>query len=238
MVELLQSLWHNLMPTMDESAFVAGAIVKLTVAGVLGAAIGLERQFNKSPAGLRTNMFLCMGSALCTILSYRFSSNIEDHTRITGQIITGIGFIGAGSILHERGGVTGLTTAATIFVVAAVGMAVGGGEYLVAAFATILILGGLYLLGRMETRFNLKAVVVQFQVMGLDTDKTMASVNEVLEQAHVTMDSVHLTQVGGHCRVQFVVTAVLRVQHALLTALRKSPAIEKTEFFSSEGLDI
>src|ERR1051325_3753818 len=78
-----------------------------------------------------------------------------DHTRIAAQIIPGIGFIGAGSILHARGGVTGLTTAATLFVVASIGMACGGGLYATAVFATVLILLSLLLLGWLETRLSL-----------------------------------------------------------------------------------
>src|SRR5215475_8859095 len=109
-------------------------VAKLLLAGGLGGAIGLEREVKRRPAGLRTNLFISMGAALFTLLSNQLASaHTGDHTRIAAQIIPGIGFIGAGSILHARGDlVTGLTTAATIFVVASVGMAVGGGEYLVA----------------------------------------------------------------------------------------------------------
>src|SRR5215470_11464065 len=115
-------------------------VAKLLLAACLGGAIGLERQTKHRPAGLRTNLFICMGSALFTLLSDQLAgAHTGDHTRIAAQIIPGIGFIGAGSILHERGSVTGLTTAATIFVVASIGMAVGGGLYLPAIFATVLI---------------------------------------------------------------------------------------------------
>src|SRR6266487_1283347 len=116
-------------------------ILRLTVAAILGGIIGLERQLKHKPAGLRTNMFICFGSAMFTVLSDQLASSLGgDHTRIAAQIIPGIGFIGAGSILHSRGSVTGLTTASTLFVVAAVGMAAGGGQYLTAFFATISIL--------------------------------------------------------------------------------------------------
>ena len=109
--------------------------------------IGLERQVRKKPAGLRTNMFICFGSAMFTIMSDQLASTYGgDHTRVAAQIIPGIGFIGAGSILHAKGSITGLTTAATLFVVASVGMAVGGGLYITAVFATFLILAGLALL--------------------------------------------------------------------------------------------
>ena len=78
-------------------------ILRLTIAAILGGIIGLERQLKHKPAGLRTNMFICFGSALFTVLSGQLAGNLGgDHTRIAAQIIPGIGFIGAGSILHAR----------------------------------------------------------------------------------------------------------------------------------------
>src|SRR5215471_21739055 len=94
------------------------AIAPLVVAAILGGIIGLERQLRHKPAGLRTNIFICFGAAMFTVLSNQLAGSMGgDHTRVAAQIIPGIGFIGAGSILHARGSVTGLTTAATLFVV-------------------------------------------------------------------------------------------------------------------------
>src|SRR5262249_46302518 len=104
-------------------------LVQLTLAAILGGIIGLERELKHRAAGLRTNMFICFGAAMFTMLS-RELGGANDATRIASQIIPGIGFIGAGSILRDKGGVTGLTTAATLFVVASIGMACGGGLYL------------------------------------------------------------------------------------------------------------
>src|SRR5438067_4295931 len=131
---------------------VVADIEKLVLAAILGGIIGLEREAKHRPAGLRTNLFICMGAAMFTLLSDQLAlEHTGDHTRIAAQIIPGIGFIGAGSILHSRGDlVSGITTAAGIFVVASVGMAVGGGSYLLAVFGTILILAVLSLLGIIE----------------------------------------------------------------------------------------
>ena len=86
-------------------------MVRLVVAAILGGLIGLERQLHRKPAGLRTNMFICFGAAMFTVLSDKLAGSLGgDHTRIAAQIIPGIGFIGAGSILHARGSVVGLTT--------------------------------------------------------------------------------------------------------------------------------
>src|SRR6201985_2309536 len=121
----------------EPEAFVFGVLGRPVVAAFLGGAIGLERELRHKPAGLRTNMFICMGAAMFTLLSDQLAGGYGgDHTRVAAQIIPGIGFIGAGAILHARGGVVGLTTAATLFVVASVGMAAGGGLYITAVFAT------------------------------------------------------------------------------------------------------
>src|SRR5271163_1390407 len=129
------------------SGIVATSMARLVLAAVLGGIIGLERELRHRPAGLRTNLFICFGAALFTILSDALAVKyLGDHTRITAQIIPGIGFIGAGSILHTRGLTTGLTTASTLFVVASVGMAAGGGLCLTAVFATILALVALFVL--------------------------------------------------------------------------------------------
>src|SRR5437016_6823041 len=136
------------------SGIVGNSLVRLVLAAILGGVIGLERELKHRPAGLRTNMFICFGAAMFTILSAEIAEP-NDRARIAAQIIPGIGFIGAGSILHSKGGVTGLTTAATLFVVASIGMATGAGLYLPAVFATILILLALQFLGWVERRLNL-----------------------------------------------------------------------------------
>jgi putative Mg2+ transporter-C (MgtC) family protein len=151
----MQQFWQELMSV--DTVFASQALVKLVLAALLGGMIGLEREFKHKPAGLRTNMFICIGAAMFTLLSDRLAQAYGgDHTRIAAQIIPGIGFIGAGSILHARGAVVGLTTAATLFVIASIGMAVGGGLYLVAIFATVLVVIVLYALGRVEARLERK----------------------------------------------------------------------------------
>src|SRR3989449_10214891 len=124
-------------------------LLRLAVAAPLGAAIGVERDIRRRPAGMRTSLFVCLGAALFTILSNEIARQFGDtgSTRIASNIVQGIGFLGAGAILREAGGVVGMTTAATVFVEAAIGMAVGGGLYSVAAYATGLVLFGLVVIG-------------------------------------------------------------------------------------------
>src|SRR5438874_11955249 len=102
--------------------------LQLALATLFGGAIGLERELGGKPAGLRTNILICIGSVLYTKLSITLAAGTADPTRIAAQIVTGVGFIGAGTILHARGAGVGLTSAATIWVVAAIGVALGGAD--------------------------------------------------------------------------------------------------------------
>src|SRR2546423_2437206 len=156
----------SLLPHLKLADLLSKTLLRLMLSAALGGIIGLERELNRKPAGLRTNMFICFGAAMFTILSEEIASGFGgDHTRIAAQIIPGIGFIGAGSILHSKNGVSGLTTAATLFVVASIGMACGGGLYLPAIFATMLIFLGLQVLGWLERWLNLKPVVTNYSVV-------------------------------------------------------------------------
>jgi putative Mg2+ transporter-C (MgtC) family protein len=202
---------------------VSSTIIRLVVAALLGGAIGLERQLRHKPAGLRTNLFICFGSAMFTVLSDQLAGGYGgDHTRVAAQIIPGIGFIGAGSILHSRGGIVGLTTAATLFVVAGVGMAAGGGLYLTATFATGVILICLAVLGRLETRFSMRSLVVAYEVTGVSAETVLAEINRVLDEGHVSMQSVRIAGDPAHTRVVFNVDAPHDDQEQVLQLLHHS----------------
>ena len=125
-------------------------IVKLLLAVILSALIGWEREKNHKPAGLRTHILVCVGSTLITIVSVNYFVN--DPARIIAGIVTGIGFIGAGAIIAQgTKGVHGLTTAASLWVVAAVGISIGIGWYLLSVIGTVLIMLTLFL-GKLEHR--------------------------------------------------------------------------------------
>jgi putative Mg2+ transporter-C (MgtC) family protein len=123
-------------------------IVPVLLAVGCGAVIGLERQLKHKAAGLRTNILICLGAAVFTIISREMASGSQDSiTRIAAQIVTGVGFLGAGAVIQDRGGVHGLTTAATIWLVASIGMACGARFYYLAITTTvlaILVLVGLW----------------------------------------------------------------------------------------------
>jgi putative Mg2+ transporter-C (MgtC) family protein len=228
----MHELWEAMSPQMDLAQFVSGTILKLIVAALLGGCIGIERELRHKPAGLRTNMFICFGAAMFTLLSIRFSrvtGGSFDPSRITAQIIPGIGFIGAGAILHSGATVSGVTTAATLFVVASIGMAVGGGEYLSAIFATMLILVALTLLGRFETSFNFKPLTMCYEVAGNYPEQLIATINRIMEEMRLITKSISINNANGMHRVQFTVDAKHRDQMALMKKLQATTGIVRVE---------
>ena len=221
-------------------ALVTQTVARLVLAGALGGVIGLEREFSRKPAGLRTNMFICIGSAMFTILSIEIaiSHPTSDATRIAAQIIPGIGFIGAGSILHARGGVTGLTTAATLFVVASVGMACGGGYYVSAVFATGLILVCLLLLGWMERQLNLKPILVNYTLATeRSMDEVMEELGAALEENDKEMRRTRVTKLDGRKRISFSVDATRGEHKHLLQRFRRSEPLHTIEASAESDID-
>jgi len=174
-----------------------------------------------------------------TILSNELAGEwgIGDHTRIAAQIIPGIGFIGAGSILHDKGGVSGITTAATIFVVASIGMAAGGGLYLEAIFATMLIYLALNLLGLLERQFNLKPLRMNYIIVSEKTaDELVAEVNAVLEDQGKELQAMHLSKSGENEKLVFRVDGTRNEHKELMNRLRQSPGLSNLE--TTAGMDI
>jgi putative Mg2+ transporter-C (MgtC) family protein len=136
--------------------------VQVSLAFVIGAAIGLEREFRSKPAGFRTMILICVGSCLYTILSKE--SNLLSPDRISSNIVTGIGFIGAGVIFKEGISVNGLTTAALIWVTAALGMAIGYGNYPMAALVSIIVIIALFILEPFQRVINKFRLVKDYRI--------------------------------------------------------------------------
>jgi putative Mg2+ transporter-C (MgtC) family protein len=212
---ILELLRHELLTS---------TLARLILAALLGGIIGLERQVRHRPAGLRTNMFICFGAALFTVLSRELAGAESDSARIAAQIIPGIGFIGAGSILHARASITGLTTAATLFVVAGVGMAAGGGLYVTAVVATIIILFALVMLGKMEAAFSLKMFVASYQVTGRNVDGMLREVNRILEAEQLSMQSIHIAHAAPDFRMVFAVNCEHEQERTVSILLHESTA--------------
>jgi putative Mg2+ transporter-C (MgtC) family protein len=211
------------------------SIFRLLLAAVLGGCIGFQRERRGKAAGLRTNMLICVGSATFTILSSSLASHLgDDHTRIAAQIISGIGFIGAGSILREKGSITGLTTAATIFVAAGVGMAAGGGMPFLAMFTTVLILLALSVLGRFETQ-RLKLIPARYSLEGNDIKDIIGAINTTLSGEHRLIRNIRLSSKDGHSHALLRVDATRLEHDQILRQLEAAPRISHYELRTGPG---
>jgi putative Mg2+ transporter-C (MgtC) family protein len=228
--ETMQELSHRMGVVLSTT------MVRLVVAAILGGTIGLEREWRHRPAGLRTNLFICFGSAMFTVLSSQLAGNPGESSRIASTIVTGIGFIGAGSVLHSHGSVSGLTTAATIFVTAAVGMAAGGGLYMIAIFATLVILLALVVLGKLEARFEVRTRGFTYEVVGPSTDEVLRELNRILEDEEIEMEDVHAAAVEGHSRVVFTAHCAPPEGAALDLRLHHSSIFTSVQALGTSGL--
>jgi putative Mg2+ transporter-C (MgtC) family protein len=209
--------------------------LRLGLAALLGAAIGVERDLHRRPAGIRTSAFVCMGSALFTLLSFQLAKMYGDtsSTRIASNLVQGIGFLGAGAILREAGGLVGLTTAATIFVEAAIGMAVGGGLYAVGAYATGLVLFGLVVLGWLARVANLKPRIMGFRVTASHVEGIASEVHLLLDATKVKPQKFRVSMDGPTSIVEFQADVGHRQQEQIVHRLNRPGVI--TEVVPFEG---
>jgi putative Mg2+ transporter-C (MgtC) family protein len=198
-------------------------VLRLSFAALLGAAIGIERDYRRRPGGIRTSAFVCMGSALFTILSYQLAKSFGDTsgTRIASNLVQGIGFLGAGAILREAGGLVGLTTAATIFVEAAIGMAVGGGLYAVGGYATGLVLFGLVVMGWFARVANLKPREMGFRITASHTEDIASEVQKLLESLKVKPQQFRVSMNGTITIVEFHADMGYRHQEQIVKTLNR-----------------
>jgi putative Mg2+ transporter-C (MgtC) family protein len=197
----------------------AGIVGRLLLSAILGGAVGLERELSHKPSGIRTNMLICLGAALFTVMSYEMAGSFTgDHTRIAAQIVTGIGFIGAGVVIHERGTIIGITSAATIFVVAAIGMAAGAGFPVTATFAALVVLAALVFIGRLEFRFGLHAELMNFRVTGAGTE-LIEGVRKVIDDLGITTHRWTTHRSDDGMMVEFESELTLPQQRGLMSRL-------------------
>ena len=162
---------------LEQLVVVNGAIGRLLLACALGALVGLEREFNRKAAGVRTNLLICMGSAFFTLLSAVVAGdNGSNKGQVASNIVQGIGFLGAGLILHNRSRISGLTSAASIWVVASIGMACGAGLYGAAAIGAAIVILALEVVGFLERRANIKIYPLIYEARGRDLTGMMESI--------------------------------------------------------------
>lgn len=183
-------------------------LLKILLAALLGGLIGLEREIAQKEAGLRTNILIAIGSTLLTILSIRLAEvfSLADPTRIAAQIVTGIGFLGAGAIIQARFAVQGLTTAATIWSVAAIGMAVGTGHHFIALIVTLFILVILTafrsIIRIIEKQKKLYAYIIKTE----DRAAILADIKEIITESGIRYTHINLGKIKKGYLIEIVLT--------------------------------
>lgn len=172
--------------------------LRLGLAVLLGGLVGIERETHNRPAGFRTHILVCAGSALIMMVSaYGFAGEFGtryqvDPGRIAAQVVTGIGFLGAGTILQQRGSIRGLTTAASIWVVSGIGLAAGIGFYIGAVLTTLVVLVSLLLLGRVDRMILSRRRTRSLQIRAVDQPGLMGRVAGVLGDLKLNIRKVEL----------------------------------------------
>jgi putative Mg2+ transporter-C (MgtC) family protein len=213
--------------SLQQMVVLNGAVGRLLVACLLGGIIGLDREINHKAAGVRTNLLIAMGSAFFTLLSAVLAGDGNlDKGRVASNIVQGIGFLGAGLILHNRSRVSGLTSAATVFVVASIGMACGAGLYATAVAATGIVIVALELVGLLERRANLKAYPLVYEARGHDQSRMLESILDAMDKAGERLANVDHDAIGEMQRVSFALTASKRQHERLRGKLLDKPGIE------------
>lgn len=171
-------------------------LLRLTLSCVLGGVIGYERQSRRKSAGLRTNILVCLGSCLIMVLSQEIYQHVEgltnaDPARLAAQVVSGIGFLGAGTIMKEGLTVKGLTTAACLWVVAGVGLAVGAGFYSGALFTSALVFGTLGTLSRLDDWVSHEKNM-SISIQTIDAPGQMVKINNCLESLKLKIKGVQI----------------------------------------------
>jgi len=217
---------------IDQELLSTGTAARLLTASLLGGAIGFEREWRHKASGLRTNMLLCLGCAFFTMLSAVLAGDANpDKGRVAANIVQGIGFLGAGSILHTRIRVVGLTSAATVFVIASIGMACGAGLYLEAVLATVITLIALALIGYLESIAGWKHYSMVYEVRGDDAKRMYIAVLSVLDRMSLRLSVQDRDSINGLERLTFLVSATKKRHEQLLEALRNSDATDQVVVF-------
>lgn len=201
----------------------SSVLARLAWAALLGAIIGIERNVRRRPSGMRTGFCVALGAALFTIVSIEIARRTGDAspTRIASNIVQGVGFLGAGVILRERGNVVGLTTAATIFSVAAIGMAAGGGLFAISGIACLLVLFALILLVYVEGWLNLKRRYMLFRIQMTPTENMVTDIHKIFAELKIGIDNFQLSTAGDKNLIQFDADVTAHQQENILKAICK-----------------
>jgi putative Mg2+ transporter-C (MgtC) family protein len=212
---------------LQQVGVVSGAVTRLLAACLLGGLIGLEREVKRRSAGVRTNLLICMGAALFTLLSAVLAGEgTADKSRVASNIVQGIGFLGAGLILHNRNRISGLTSAASVWVVASIGMACGAGLFFAAVVATAIVIIALELVGMLERRASIKIYSLVYEARGFDQTAMLTSILDAMDKADQRLADFTSNPIGNLQRVCFTITATKKQHERLRGKLLSEPAID------------
>ena len=201
-------------------------LIKLAVAMVIGCAIGLEREVHNKAAGLRTIILICVGATLITIISLRFGDS-----RIAANIISGVGFLGAGVIMREEGRVRGLTTASTIWVSAALGLAVGYGEYVLAGVFGVAVIVVLWLFTWLDNLIDQAAIEPRtYDVVHVDRDGKFEQLDNQIKHYGVKVLRHRRYKRDGALHVEWDTRGTLDNHDRLTTALLADPDVRELRY--------
>ena len=207
--------------------FELNIIIRLLAASIFGAIIGVEREYRAKEAGVRTHFMVCLGSALFTVVSQfgfigisdlnseqvsaLITSGKLDPSRVAAQIVSGIGFIGAGTIILRRRMLVGLTTAAGLWTTAAIGMASGGGLYTIATFSTVLIIAGFELLRWVSRKIGHMKREVELSFITTDSDSAFDVCKRLKKEGHTMSAYSSSRALDGRVRVKLMLDSPERI---------------------------
>lgn len=217
---------------LEQMVVMNGVIGRLLLACLLGGLVGLEREIHGKAAGVRTNLLICMGAAFFTLLSAVLAGDASPNRgQVASNIIQGIGFLGAGLIIHNRSRISGLASAASVWAVASIGMACGAGLYAAAAVAALIVLVAMEVVGFLEQRISLKAYTVTYEVRGRDQTAMMKSILDAMDHAGQRLTAVENDAIGQLQRVSFPLTTTKGRHERLRGKLLVEPAIDALHTF-------
>lgn len=224
---MLESIYNDII---SPDVNLTSSVIKLILSMILGATIGIERRRKGQIAGLRTFALISMGATLAMLISIYIPQEYlglknGDPGRIAAQVVSGVGFLGAGAIIQMKGSVRGLTTAAGIWMAACIGLAVGAGMYLISIIATLLIIFILVNIERIEMRHNFlwESKIIRVKVRGIL--ENMQAVRDIIESndVHISDEFMKYDYEDGHTIVNFMVRSKNNVDvPALFSAIKQT----------------
>lgn len=223
---------------LQQMVVVNGAVGRLLLACLLGGLVGLEREIHRVAAGVRTNLLICMGASFFTLLSAVLAGDGSPNKgQVASNIVQGIGFLGAGLILHNRSRISGLASAASVWAVASIGMACGAGLYAAATLAAIIVIVAMELVGLIERRANLKMYTVTYEARGSDQLRMLQSILDAMDKAGQRLADVETSTIGDLQRVSFPLIATSRQHKRIENQLGVEPGINKLFTFRNPEED-